>query len=53
MFQAAMMAVAAMGLGTCPLGCGNSLQFSGLAGVNPLIETSVSEMVAGYLEEMI
>ena len=34
-FQAAMMAAAAMGLGTCPLGCGNSLLFSELIGVNP------------------
>ena len=46
-FQAAMMAAAAMGLATCPLGCGNSLQFSDLAGVEPLTETSVGEMMVG------
>jgi SagB-type dehydrogenase family enzyme len=50
-FQAAMMAAAAMGLGTCPLGCGNSLLFSELVGVNPLTETSVGEMMVGSLEE--
>ena len=51
-FQAAMMAGAAMGLGTCPLGCGDALLFSGLVGVNPLTETSVGEMIVGSLEEI-
>jgi SagB-type dehydrogenase family enzyme len=50
-FQAAMMAAAAMGLSTCPLGCGNSLLFSELAGVNPLTEASVGELIVGSLEE--
>jgi oxazoline/thiazoline dehydrogenase len=50
-FQAAMMAAAAMGLATCPLGCGDSLQFSELVGVDPLTETSVGEMIVGSLEE--
>lgn len=50
-FQAAMMAAAAMGLGTCPLGCGNSLLFSELLRLNPLTETSVGEMMVGSLEE--
>jgi len=49
-FQAAMMAAAAMGLGTCPLGCGDSVLFSELAGVNPLTETSVGELMLGSLE---
>jgi oxazoline/thiazoline dehydrogenase len=49
-FQAAMMAAAAMGLGTCPLGCGDSLLFSELAGVDPLTETSVGELMLGSLE---
>jgi oxazoline/thiazoline dehydrogenase len=49
-FQAAMLAAAAMGLATCPLGCGNSLEFSALVGVDPLIETSVGEMIVGSLE---
>jgi hypothetical protein len=40
-----MMAASAMGLGTCPLGCGNSLLFSELLRVNPLIETSVGELM--------
>jgi oxazoline/thiazoline dehydrogenase len=52
-FQAAMMAAAAMGLATCPLGCGNSLQFSDLVGVDPLTETSVGEMIVGSLEEIV
>jgi SagB-type dehydrogenase family enzyme len=52
-FQAAMMAAAAIGLGTCPLGCGNSLQFSNLVGVDPLTETSVGEMIVGSLEESV
>ncbi len=52
-FQAAMMAAAAMGLATCPLGCGNSLQFSDLAGVDPLTETSVGEMMVGATDDNI
>jgi oxazoline/thiazoline dehydrogenase len=50
-FQAAMMAAAVIGLGTCPLGCGNSLVFADLVGVDPLIETSVGEMMINSLEE--
>jgi SagB-type dehydrogenase family enzyme len=46
-FQTAMMAAAAMDLAACPLGCGDSLEFSTLAGVSPLIETSVGEMILG------
>ena len=49
-FQAAMMAAAAMGLGTCPLGCGNFLLFSELIDMNPLIETSVGELMLGSLD---
>jgi SagB-type dehydrogenase family enzyme len=49
-FQAAMMAAAAMGLGTCPLGCGDSLLFSELLGLNPLTESSVGELMLGSLE---
>ncbi|WP_247455861.1 SagB family peptide dehydrogenase [Bradyrhizobium sp. 166] len=49
-FQVAMMAAAAMGLGTCPLGCGDSLLFSELIGVDPTIETSVGELMLGSLE---
>jgi oxazoline/thiazoline dehydrogenase len=52
-FQAAMMAAAAMGVGTCPLGCGDSLLFSYLVGVNPLEETSVGELMLGSLEEIV
>jgi hypothetical protein len=48
-----MMAAAVMGLSTCPLGCGNSLLFSELLGVNPLTETSVGELMLGSLEEAI
>jgi oxazoline/thiazoline dehydrogenase len=50
-FQTAMMAAAAMGLAACPLGCGNSLELSELAGTNPLVETSVGEMILGSLDE--
>ncbi len=49
-FQATAMAAAAMGLAACPLGCGNSLEFSRLLGVDPLIETSVGEMIVGSME---
>jgi SagB-type dehydrogenase family enzyme len=52
-FQTAMMAAAAMGLGACPLGSGNSLLFADLVGVNPLIEVSVGEMIVGSLEEAV
>jgi oxazoline/thiazoline dehydrogenase len=50
-FQVAMMAAAAMRLSACPLGCGNSLLFSQLVGVNPLIESSVGELMLGSREE--
>jgi oxazoline/thiazoline dehydrogenase len=46
-FQVAMMAAAAMGLSTCPLGCGDALLFSQLVGVNPLMESSVGELMLG------
>jgi SagB-type dehydrogenase family enzyme len=52
-FQAAMMAAAAMGLSTCPLGCGDSLLFSDLVGVNPLTETSVGEMMLGSIDDTV
>jgi SagB-type dehydrogenase family enzyme len=51
LFQAAMMAAAATGLGACPLGCGNSVLFSELVGVDPLIESSVGEMMLGSLQD--
>jgi SagB-type dehydrogenase family enzyme len=50
-FQVAMMAAAAMGLATCPLGCGDSILFSQLVGVDPLIESSVGELMLGTLED--
>jgi SagB-type dehydrogenase family enzyme len=50
-FQAAMLAAAAMGLAACPLGCGNSLLFAELAGVDPLVESSVGELMLGSLAE--
>lgn len=50
-FQAAMMAAAAMGVGTCPLGCGNSVVFAALTGLRPLDETSVGELMIGSLDE--
>jgi SagB-type dehydrogenase family enzyme len=51
-FQAAMLSAAAMGLGACPLGCGNSLLFSELVGIDPLIESSVGELMLGSLAEI-
>jgi SagB-type dehydrogenase family enzyme len=50
-FQAAMLAAAAMGLGACPLGCGNALLFSELVGIDPLIEGSVGELMLGSLAD--
>jgi oxazoline/thiazoline dehydrogenase len=50
-FQAAMLAAAAMGLAACPLGCGNSLLFAELVGVDPLVESSVGELMLGSLAE--
>ena len=52
-FQVAMMAAAAMGLSTCPLGGGNSLLFSDLVGLNPLTETSVGELMVGSLVDTV
>jgi oxazoline/thiazoline dehydrogenase len=49
--QVAMLAAAAMGLGACPLGCGNTLLFSRLVGVNPLLESSVGELMLGSRED--
>ena len=46
-----MLAAAAMGLAACPLGCGNSLLFAELAGVDPLVESSVGELMLGSLAE--
>jgi SagB-type dehydrogenase family enzyme len=51
-FQAAMLAAAAMGLATCPLGCGNALLFSELSGVDPLIESSVGELMLGSRDDI-
>jgi SagB-type dehydrogenase family enzyme len=52
-FQAAMLAAAAMGLAACPLGCGNSLLFAALTGVDPLIESSVGELMLGSATETV
>jgi SagB-type dehydrogenase family enzyme len=49
-FQLSMMAAAAMGLGACPLGCGDTRLFSELIGVDPMIESSVGELMLGSLE---
>jgi len=50
-FQAAMMAAAAMGLAACPLGCGDSLLFAQLTGTNPFVEASVGELMIGSLPD--
>ena len=50
-FQAAMMAAAAMGIGSCPLGSGNSIAFAALIGRNPCVEATVGEMILGSLDD--
>jgi SagB-type dehydrogenase family enzyme len=45
--QSAALAAAAGGLAACPLGTGNSLLFSRLAGLDPTRETSVAEVMLG------
>jgi SagB-type dehydrogenase family enzyme len=45
--QTAMLAAAAAGLAACPLGTGNSLLFSRIAGLDPVRETSVAELMLG------
>lgn len=50
-FHAAAMAAAVMELGVCPLGCGDSRLFSGLAGTDPRIETSVGEFMLGTIAQ--
>jgi len=47
----AMMAAAAMGLGTCPLGTGDSILFGEITGLDPRSEVSVGEFVLGTPEE--
>lgn len=47
--QMAMLAAAATDLAACPLGTGNAPAFSALAGVDPMIETSVGEVMLGAL----
>lgn len=49
--QAATMAATATGLCACPLGCGNSLLFAELSGLDPTVETSVGELILGSLPE--
>ena len=50
-FQAAMLAAAAMGLASCPLGCGDALAFAGMLGMDPAVETSVGELMLGTAGE--
>lgn len=50
-FQAAMLAAAAMGLASCPLGCGDALAFAGLLGVDPAVEAPVGELMLGTAED--
>lgn len=45
--QTAQLSAAAMGLAACPLGTGNALTFSTLAGIDPMVETSVAELMFG------
>jgi oxazoline/thiazoline dehydrogenase len=49
--QAAMLAAAATGLAACPLGCGDSVLFADLSGLDPKRETSVGELILGSLPQ--
>lgn len=46
-FQTAMLAAAAMGLASCPLGCGDALAFAAALGIDPAVEASVGELMLG------
>ncbi|WP_341947726.1 SagB family peptide dehydrogenase [Microbacterium sp. LWH11-1.2] len=46
-YQTMQLAATAMGLGSCPLGGGDSEAFSRAAGTDPLAETSVGELMLG------
>ncbi|MCA9711234.1 MAG: SagB family peptide dehydrogenase [Myxococcales bacterium] len=48
-FQSVYLAATAMGLGACALGVGNSRVFAELVGVDPLVETSVGEILLGSM----
>ena len=50
-FQTAMLAAAAMGIGTCPLGTGNAALFGRITGQDPLIEAAVGEMMIGSIPD--
>ena len=50
-FQTAMLSATAMGLSSCPLGTGDAAAFSSLAGLDPLAETSVGELIFGTSAE--
>jgi SagB-type dehydrogenase family enzyme len=48
-FQTAMLAATAMGIGSCPLGSGNSLAFAEWMNFDPRVETAVGELMLGSL----
>lgn len=48
-FQTAMLNATALDLASCPLGCGNSLAFAELLGLDSMIETSVGELMLGSM----
>ncbi len=50
-FQMAMLSAAVMNLAACPLGTGDALAFSKLARLDPLVETSVGEMMIGAMSQ--
>lgn len=50
-FQMAMLSAAVMNLAACPLGTGDALAFSTLAGLDPAVETSVGEMMIGSVSQ--
>lgn len=51
LFQTMYLVATAMNLAVCALGSGDSEQFAVVAGLNPLIETSVGEFILGSQPE--
>ncbi|MEU9505931.1 SagB family peptide dehydrogenase [Micromonospora sp. NPDC048170] len=49
LLEAMCLAATAMNLGACALGSGNSAMFSAATGLDPLVESSVGELVLGTL----
>ena len=51
LLEAMCLVATAMGLGACALGGGNSAMFSAATGLDPLVESSIGELVLGTLPD--